>query len=102
MVRGRFTGLDDDSAAGLRECLAEHEALNARFTADGTLVYDARLDFFCFRYEIRARSEDGADPTGAAFADAVARAERYLSDRGLGHRGLKPSGSDLTRVWEDD
>lgn len=98
-VRGRFADLDDDARATLLADAEAHEALRAAFTREGTLTYDHRLDFFSFRYEIRATSDDGADPTERAFAAAVARADEHLTAQGLGYRHLKPTGSDLTRIW---
>lgn len=102
IVRGRFDALEPHQREVLSDEAVEHEPLRAAFSREGTLTYDERLDFFSFRYEVRVRSEDGSDPTEAAFAEAVSRADSYLSARGLRYRHLKPTGSDLTRVWDDD
>lgn len=99
-VRGRFADLDEAARSALLEEADDHEALRAAFTVDGTLTYDRRLDFFSFRYEVRVRSDEGEDPTERAFAEAVARAHRHLTQRGLGYRHLNPTGSDLTRIWD--
>lgn len=102
IVRGRFDDLGPTSRAELLAAADDHDALRAAFTRAGTLVYDRRLDFFSLRYEVRVSSDENADPTAAAFADAVEKASRYLAERGLGFRHLVPTGSDLTRIWEND
>ena len=102
IVRGRFDDLEPHQRETLLSEAPEHEALKAAFSREGTFTYDHRLDFFSFRYEVRSSSDDGSDPTETAFGEAVARAGSYLSDRGIRYRHLKPTGSDLTRIWDDD
>jgi hypothetical protein len=101
IVRGRIDALDDEQRDELRAEAPDHEALRAAFTREGTLTYDDRLDFFSFRYEVRVRSDDGSDPTEKAFDQAVARAASFLDGRGIAYRYLKPTGTDLTRIWDD-
>ena len=52
-VRGRFDGLDDATRARLQSEAAEHDVLVARFTDEGTLTYDQRLDAFQHRVVVR-------------------------------------------------
>ena len=99
-VRGRFAGLTDAQRADLLARAGEHEALvAARFTPDGSLVYDRSLDFFSFRIEIREQSEDGADRTAEAFARAQALLVARLDGWGLGHRDLRVTGTDMATMW---
>lgn len=102
IVRGRFDGLGQPERDELLAEADAHEALKASFTREGTLTYDNRLDFFSFRYEVRVTSDDGSDTTADAFAAAVRQAGSYLDRRGFGYKGLKPTGTDLTRIWDAD
>ena len=66
-VRGRFDGLDDATRARLLSEAAEHDVLVARFTDDGTLTYDQRLDAFQHRVVVRVdegRGGGGRRPHG--------------------------------------
>ena len=105
-VRGRFTGLSDDDRAALRSVAADHEALTARFTPDGTIVYDARtLDFFSVRVEVRDRTDDGgeidpADVTARAHEAGLRRAEALLSGLGVAGRDHRITSTDMATVWD--
>jgi hypothetical protein len=97
-VRGRFADLDDEARSRLRERLAATSDLPG-FSEAGQLHFDARLDFFSFRVQVRERSDDGEDRRDAAFDQATARCLGALDDLGVAHRDLKVVGSDLASVW---
>lgn len=104
IVRGRFGVLDPDTRAGLVAAAPEHDIVLGRlgFTADGTLAYDHRVDFFSYRIEVRIRDNEGEDPTAIrerALDDAVRTASEDLERRGLTHRGLRATGSNMGDVW---
>ena len=101
IVRGRFAALDPENRAALLEAVDEHEALRAKFTKEGTLTYDRRIDFFSFRYEIRIQGDDvSGDGSAEAYEAGMEQARRDLDRLGLAHRDLRATGSDLTRVWD--
>jgi hypothetical protein len=104
IVRGRFAALDHDTRAGLLAEADAHDLLNvAGFTAEGTLTYDRRIDFFSYRFEVRLDSDDvdGGDAELSAHAEAVAvaRADAALARAGLPHRGLKATSTDMASMW---
>ncbi|CAB4599907.1 unannotated protein [freshwater metagenome] len=96
-VRGRFGPLSDDARSQLRRHLDEHDILLSAYTAEGTLTYDHRIDFFNLRYEITG--EPDSDSAGSTGLD---RAERFLSVMGWSHRGLKATVVDMSEVWRVD
>lgn len=100
IVRGRFDELDQSMRSELLADADTHDAMRAAFSREGTLTYDQRLDFFSFRFEVRVNSDDVLDTTEAAFETATEQARIYLERRGLGYRHLKPTGTDLTRIWD--
>ncbi|ACU76181.1 conserved hypothetical protein [Catenulispora acidiphila DSM 44928] len=93
MVRGSFDALTEDQRTALLADAAEHDVLNAAFTAEGHLTYDlAMRPFFTFRYlEHGEREEDIA----AAGESARTKAEQWLDERGYGYKGLKVSAEDM-------
>ena len=93
MVRGSFDALTDDQRAALLAEAAEHDVLNAAFTAEGRLTYDlAMRPFFTFRYlEHGEREEDIV----AAGERAQAKAEQWLVEHGYGYKRLKVSAEDM-------
>jgi hypothetical protein len=93
MVRGSFGALSDEQRAELLARAAEHDVLNAAFTAEGSLTYDlAMRPFFTFRFlEHGEREEDIV----AAGERARAKAEAWLAERGYPHKELKVSAEDL-------
>lgn len=99
IVRGRFQGLDDATRAVLQDEADEHDYLHAAFTRDGTLVYDAAIDFFSLRYELRTDDEvDGRGPGDVAvLAEALATAD--LAERGLGYGPLRITSTDMADMW---
>jgi hypothetical protein len=93
MIRGSFDALTDDQRATLLAEAAEHDVLNAAFTAEGRLAYGlAMRPFFTFRYlEHGEREEDIV----AAGERARAKAEQWLAERGYGYKRLKVSAEDM-------
>jgi len=94
MVRGSFDALSAEQRAELLARAAEHDVLNAAFTADGSLTYDlAMRPFFTFRFlEHGEREEDIV----AAGERAQVKAELWLTERGYGYKGLKVSAEDMS------
>lgn len=94
IVRGRFDELDDDARARLVADLDRHAGLPGGFTPEGTFSYDARLDFFSLRYEIR--TTDDEDPEDVA----EARALDDLRRSGLPHGPLTVRATDMASIWD--
>lgn len=94
IVRGRFVDLDDDARRRLRADLDRHSGLPEGFTPQGTLSYDARLDFFTLRYEVRTTDDEDAATT------AEARAVDDLRRSRLGHGPLTVKATDMATVWD--
>ncbi len=99
-VRGRFGDLDDATRATLLAEAAEHETLvAARFTPAGTFVYDERLQFFSFRFEMR---ETGDDHAVDVIVHAEAAAAAALDAAGIAWRDLRVTARDMADVWTDE
>jgi hypothetical protein len=98
-VRGRFENLTDDLRQDLRAGLADHDALLAEFTDAGTLTYDARLQFFSFRYQVRAEADNVVDAEAGARVLATDRAWAYLDQRGLGYSELTVKATNMADAW---
>jgi hypothetical protein len=92
-VRGSFDALTEDQRTALLAEAAEHDVLNAAFTAEGQLTYDlAARPFFTFRFlEYGEREEDIVTAGGSA----QTKAELWLTERGYGYKGLKVSAEDM-------
>src|SRR5690242_11415553 len=90
-VRGRFDGLDESTRARLRSEAGQHDVLVARFTDEGTLTYDARLD--AFQHRVVVRVDEGTDEEDVARTAGELAAIEYLEAAGLGHRGLRSSAT---------
>jgi Family of unknown function (DUF6204) len=97
-VRGRFSNLRDEARASLAMDQDEHDVSRAAYSAEGTLTYDRRLDFFSLRYEIRCSGERAGD---LAVQLGLRRAEEFLNIVGLGHRNVKATAIDLSSIWAD-
>ena len=93
-VRGRFGPLSDDARSQLRRHLDEHDIFLSAYTAEGTLTYDHRIDFFNLRYEVKV---DG-DSESAGERGRV-EAESFLSTMGFSHRGLKVTVVAMSAMW---
>src|SRR3954452_11544437 len=90
-VRGRFDRLDDATRARLREEATEHDVLVARFTDEGTLTYDERLD--AFQHRVVVRLEEGPGEADVARTAGELAAVEYLEAAGLGYRNLRSSAT---------
>lgn len=94
-VRGRFAELTDEVRRYLRDAAAEHDVFRSQFTAEGTLSYDARLDFFNVRYEVRLTDEPTAEHAALV---ALVEAERFLRTMRFGHRDLRTEVMDMSAM----
>jgi len=94
-VRGRFHELRDEARRQLASARAEHDIFRSAYTPEGTLTYDARIDFFNLRYEVRAASADDAATHALVEADTFLRTMRY------GARDLRPNVVDVSAIWDD-
>jgi hypothetical protein len=86
-VRGRFDAVDDLTRARLASEAPEHDVLVARFTDEGTLTYDSRLD--AFQHRVVVRVDEGADEEDVALTAGELAAMEYLAAAGLGHGRLR-------------
>ena len=96
IVRGRFDGLDDRTRARLRTEAAEHDVLVARFTDEGTLTYDQRLD--AFQHRVVVRVDGGAGEEDVALTAGELAAVEHLEAAGLGYRNLRSSATCVDDV----
>lgn len=96
-VRGRFADLTPEARKYLEAARAEHDIFVSAYTAEGTFTYDARIDFFNLRYEIRSAA---ADPMADAATRGLDEASLFLRTMKFGHRGLKADVVDMTAMWE--
>ena len=92
LVRGRFTDLDDEGRARLREEADRHDMLTAGFSADGSLAYDHALDFFSFRVELTDTAEKAVSDRGKALA------ARAVEGLGVDFRDMKASVTDMNLI----
>jgi hypothetical protein len=95
-VRGRFDGLDDRTRARLQGAAAEHDVLVARFTDEGTLTYDHRLE--AFQHRVVVRVDEGADEQDVALTAGELAAMGYLEAAGLGYGRLRSSATCVDDV----
>jgi hypothetical protein len=95
-VRGRFDGLDDGARDRLRREAAEHDMLTVRFTDEGTLTYDQRIDAFQHRVVVRVDEGPGEDDVARTAAE-LATVE-YLEAEGLGFGPLRSSATCVEDV----
>ena len=98
-VRGRFCDLSDEVRGHLASTQQEHDILESAYTTEGTFTYDARVDFFNLRYEIRGDAELTAD---AAATKGIDEAELFLRTMRFGFRDLKTTVVDMATMWPDD
>ena len=95
-VRGIFDQLSPEQRTELLSHAAEHDILNAAFTAEGRLSYDlAARPFFTFRF---LESGTEAEDIGPATDRALAAATAWLTGRGYGYRDLKAEAEDLSQA----
>jgi hypothetical protein len=96
VVRGRFDGLDEATRSRLRAEAAEHDLLTARFTDEGTLTYDERLD--AFQHRVVVRVDEGSGEEDVALTAGELAAVEHLEAVGLGHRDLRASATCMDDV----
>jgi Family of unknown function (DUF6204) len=96
IVRGRFHELTKSSRSALVTSLNDHDVSRAAFTKEGTFTYDAQVDSFSLRYEIRIGHDEPAD---VATSLGLHEAEAFLGIMGIGHKGLRASATDMSDVW---
>ena len=96
-VRGRFTGLSDGQRKSLRDRAAEHDIFQSAFNGEGTLSYDASVDFFSFRREVRFAT---AGSESEACDLAVESAEQFLKVLGYGHTPLNARAMDMSAMTQ--
>jgi hypothetical protein len=87
IVRGVLDGLDDAQRTRLRAELPAHDLMAARYTAEGTLSYDAALAAFSHRVLVQV-PPGPAEEDDAHTAGELAAME-YLDTAGLGYRRLR-------------
>jgi hypothetical protein len=97
-VRGRFGDLSQAVRRYLVSAQAEHDIFLSGYTAEGTFTYDARIDFFNLRYEVRV---DGDRPDESASGHALREAETFLRTMQFDYRDLKVSVVDMSAMWAD-
>ena len=95
-VRGRFDGLDDPTRARLLIEAAAHDVLVARFTDEGTLTYDQRLD--AFQHRVVVRVDEGPGEEDVALTAGELAAVEYLDAAGLGYGRLRVSATCVDDV----
>jgi hypothetical protein len=95
-VRGRFDALDDATRARLRAEAAEHDLLVVRFTDEGTLTYDQRLD--AFQHRVVVRVDEGAGEEDVARTAGELAAVEYLEAAGLGYGRLRSTATCVDDV----
>lgn len=83
IVRGQFEAVNDTQREHLLADAANHDALKAAFTPDGTLTYDRALKFFSYRYQFDVTGESAADCDLEAELLAEERALADLANAGL-------------------
>ncbi|TSB18197.1 DUF6204 family protein [Streptomyces benahoarensis] len=92
IVRGTWDRLSDASRATLLAEVADHGMAQLRFTPEGSLVYDAALVSFSYRYTIVSDAEDGEEMAAAL---AEEKAEAALRAAGHGYRRLRAKATDM-------
>ncbi|CAB4886542.1 unannotated protein [freshwater metagenome] len=97
-VRGRFGALSDEARRYLVGAQGEHDILVSAYTPEGTFTYDARIDFFNLRYEVRV---GGADPHTVASNQALGEAATFLRTMGFTHRDLKVTVVDMSAIMAE-
>lgn len=96
-VRGQFHELTDRARAYLVGAQAQHDIFESKYTDEGTFTYDAKIDFFNFRYEVRQPADASADD---AAAHALLETEQFLNTMGFGHHRLRTDVVDMSAMWD--
>ena len=98
-VKGRFGDLDHDDRARLRDNLDRFDYSLAGYTDAGTFMYDATIDFFTFRVQLREVGDDWQDAHDAVCVRGEALAQRQLDELEVGSRELTVRASDMADIW---
>jgi hypothetical protein len=77
--------------------VGDHEIFKSAYSPEGSFTYDARIDFFNLRYEIKVDGD-----VAAAEESGLVEAEFFLATMGFVHRGLKATVVEMSTVWNDD
>ncbi|HQZ33022.1 MAG TPA: DUF6204 family protein [Ilumatobacteraceae bacterium] len=96
-VRGRFALLSDPAHRYLAAAQQEHDIFTSAYTPEGTFTYDAKLDFFNLRYEIRSSADQPADDAAQRGMD---EASLFLGTMKFGYRDLRVDVVDMTAMWD--
>lgn len=96
-VRGRFHELTDAARRYLVGAQAEHDIFKSGFTPEGTFTYDAAIDFFNLRYEVRVTGTDGVDE---AKVMAELEAEQFLRTMKIGFKDFRVTAMDMSAMWD--
>ena len=96
-VRGRFACLSDQAHRYLAAAQAEHDIFTSAYTPEGTFTYDAKLDFFNLRYEIRSAADQ---PAADAAQRGMDEASLFLNTMKFGYRDLTVDVVDMTAMWD--
>jgi hypothetical protein len=75
----------------------DHEIFKSAYTPEGSFTYDARIDFFNLRYEIKVDGD-----VAAAEESGLVEAESFLATMGFVHRGLKATVVEMSTVWNHE
>ena len=97
-VRGRFADLSDRARQYLAGAQADHDLFKSGYTPEGTFTYDAKLDFFNLRYELRLSGDDRFTRAEAA---ALVEAETFLTTMQFGFRNLRVNVVDTSAIWAE-
>jgi hypothetical protein len=95
-VRSRFGHLSPRASEYLRANQLDHDVSNSAYTPEGTLTYEAAIDYFSIRYDIRMGADD---PDEVASDRGVDQAEHFLRAMGFDHRPLKAKVTEVADVW---
>lgn len=95
-VRGRFGALTDEARRYLVKAQPEHDIFLSRFSEEGTFTYDDRIQFFNFRYELRA---GGADAEQVVTERATSETQAFLRTLKIDARDLRVTMMDMSAMW---
>jgi len=96
-IRGRFGALSEAARTYLQRHVDDHEIFKSAYTPEGSFTYDARIDFFNLRYEIKVDGD-----VAAAEESGLVEAESFLATMGFVHRGLKATVVEMSTVWNHE
>ncbi|MFK4083032.1 DUF6204 family protein [Kribbella sp. NPDC020789] len=95
VVRGEFTGLDDDQRARLRAELDQHDLLRAGYSETGDLTYDESLRPFTVRCLLTQPTDK---PDQDALDHGLLTAIALLESQGLAYQHLRGTATCLDDI----